>query len=145
MKKVLILAAFIIAYFFSISQADVLTLDNPETLQTPTSSKLYWYIDLIDNTTKTMRIKYRWIDNNDETIKLNDRTGYNTFVCQNIPDNPATLDIDETDTCFTDVFGFEIRAQDVGTKIGVGLRTLIYNKFKSEVLSTGNDGTWDAN
>jgi len=35
------------------------------------------------------------------------------------------------DSDFTDIMGFEIRTQDVGTKIGLGLKQLIWNKLKS--------------
>lgn len=128
----------IIALIFSILipvYADVVTLNSAETLQTPTSQKLNWKIALIDATTKTMIIHYRWIDADNNTIKLNDRSGVNTWVCKD----------DGVDTCFSDIFGFQIRAQDVGTKIGVGLRTLIWNHFKSEVLTPGNSGTFDTN
>jgi len=47
------------------------------------------------------------------------------------------------DTCFTDVFSFSIRTQDVGTSIGLGLRTLIWNQMKNDILTGVNDGTFD--
>ena len=47
------------------------------------------------------------------------------------------------DSCFTDVFSFQIRQQDVDTSIGAGLRTLIWNQMKADVLTGGNDGTFD--
>ena len=36
-----------------------------------------------------------------------------------------------TGSDFQDVMGFSIRAQDVGTAIGVGLKGLIYNKMEA--------------
>ena len=91
---------------------------------------------------------------------VSDNKGWNTWNCVNTPvpgensecvaeDDPydccsgegtGTCD-DMLDTCFSDVFGFVIRSQDVGTPLGQGLRTLIYNAWRDDVIP-GNDGTF---
>jgi hypothetical protein len=105
------------------------TLDSYESLAQPQSKKLNWRIILIDPDIKKAVVEYSWIDDSDNVIKFNE-SGLQYFEI--------------TDTDFDDVFGFIVRQQDVGTKIGVGLRALIWNKFKSEVLTAGNDGTFSA-
>lgn len=143
--------------------ADSLTLDTEETLQVPTSRHMDWYIDRIDVDAKLLRIRYRWRGNNQEVIWITGaRSPWLTWECRNIEVPGENIDCvaagdphpcctgvgigtcdDMEDTCFTDVFGFVIRAQDVGTGIGVGLRTLIWNQMKQDVLTPGNDGNFD--
>lgn len=160
MKKLLVIALMLL--FIPVDlPAENVALDTEETLQVPTSQKMDWYIDHINAQNKTMIVKYRWKDATDSPINLNGKS-WQEWRCQDIevPGTNAeclgtsdpyecctgvgtgTCD-DMLDTCFTDVFGFQIRAQDVGTGIGVGLRTLIWNQFKQDVLTSGNDGTFD--
>ena len=142
--------------------ADTVTLDSPQVLSTPSATKMDWYISRIDAQTKTLRVTYRWRDATDGTIHLGSRTDWQTWSCRDIEvpgENADCTDAlvphdcctgvgtgtcdDMEDECFSDVFGFIIRTQDVGTKMGVGLRTLIWNKMKADVLTGGNDGTFE--
>jgi len=146
--------------------ADNIVLDSTEILSTPSSTKITdWEIIQLNATERILRVKFRWRNSSDEVIRLDNRgAGWNYWTCRDIEvsgtnaecigtEDPypcctgagtGTCD-DLEDSCFTDVFGFVIRSQDVGTKIGAGLRTLIWNKFKEDILSTGNDGTFDVN
>jgi hypothetical protein len=150
-----------------VALADSVSLNSAEVLSTPTSQKLDWQVTLIDAAAQRLSVRYRWLDGNDKVIRMS-RSGnqWMYWECVAYPAIPAfdpltCVDIGDPDgcctgpgigigcyagraeeTCFTDVFGFSIRTQDVGTSIGVGLRTLIWSKFKADVLSGGNDGTF---
>ena len=119
-----------------------------------------WHISKIDAGNKYLEVTYRWLDAAGEPILLANRRTWQVWRCRNIVDNPDTVDeeclgigdpwecctgvgtgnCDETLTDFSDIFSFKIRAQDVGISIGVGLRTLIWNKMKGDILTPGNDG-----
>lgn len=162
MKKLLILFAIIFILPLGVS-ADRVTLNSTEVLSTPNATHMDWYIDLIDAKTKTLRVRYRWLDSTGAPIFLGNRTTWQTWSCRNVVDNPITInadcvgvgdpwscctgvgtgDCDETVTDFSDIFTFKIRTQDVGTSIGVGLRTLIWNKMRADILTGGNNGTFE--
>lgn len=165
MKKLLLILA---ACFFATSVlADNITLNSNETLAVPTAAAISeWEVVRINAADKVMRIKYRWRDASNNLIQLN-RHGWHYWTCQDKWEdlNPVSNDdcvaagdpdpcctgvgtgicddLTQTDTCFSDVFGFAIRTQDVGMSIGVGLRTLIWNEMKQDILSGGNDGTFN--
>jgi hypothetical protein len=161
MKKIL-LAGLIVLLWAGFAWADRITLDSAETIDNPQAVALDWYVDRIDALNKTLTIKYRWIDANETPIRNRDSfQSWHTWQCRNIevPGTNAeciaagdpyecctgagtgTCD-DMQDTCFSDVFGFNIRTQDVGTSIGIGLRALIWNQMKQDILTTGNDGSF---
>jgi len=167
MKKLIVLLVFIGLLIPVLAISDSITLTSPETLQVPTSQKLDWYIDRIDASAKLLRVAYRWRGSSGEVISLGTRNPWMTWDCRNRPAIPAfdvgtCLDVADphpcctglgtgsgcpagtpADTCFSDVFGFTIRTQDVGTGIGVGLRTLIWNKMRQSILTGANNGTFD--
>lgn len=147
----------------TVAHAERVTLTNPETLAVPTSSVLDWKVTLIDAKAKTLEVTYQWLDANQNVIRPTSGQTWRVWRCQ---DRPAQLvanctaagapyacctgagmgtGCDPGSTCFADVFGFTIRSQDVGTKIGLGLRSLVWNKFKADLLSPANNGTFDAN
>lgn len=163
MKKILFTLIFLITVIGFV-WADSITLTSPETLSTPTSQKIgRWYISYISAFSKTLQVRYYWEDSNGSPISLEgNRDAWQTWSCQDIEvggenadctalgePHPCCTDVgtgtcdDMSDTCFTDVFSFEIRQQDVGTGIGIGLRTLIWNQMKQDILTGGNDGTFD--
>jgi len=124
------LTCVILALFLpALALADTITLTSPEILTLPSAAKLDWRISGIDAQAHRMVVTYRWRDAAGEIIDVGDGGRWNTWEC--------------SDTCFTDVFTFQIRAQDVGTPIGVGLRTLIWNRMKQDILTGGNDGSFD--
>jgi hypothetical protein len=160
MKTLVILLALLVLPISA--PADRITLDDPEVLSTPEATHLEWFISKIDAQTNTLQVTYRWRDVDDGAISLGRRTDWNIWTCRDIEtpgENSECLDVDDPwdcctglgtgdcdgldDDCFNSVFGFQIRAQDVDTGIGVGLRTLIWNKMKLDVLTGGNDGTFD--
>lgn len=144
--------------------ADRVTLGTAETLAVPTSALLDWRVTLIDAKTKTLEVSYQWLDANLNPIRANtagqtwrvwtcrDRAPELVASCTE-PGIPyacctgpgAGTGCDPGDDCFSSIFRFKVRAQDVGTDIGIGLRTLIWNKFKAQQLSAGNTGVFDAN
>lgn len=166
MKK-LFLILVCVTFFPVISIGDSIVLDSPETLQTPIATKLKWEIVSINAAKKNMRIKYRWVTSDNKDIYTGRRSVDHYWNCRDRwqdlnpvsndecvaagdPDPCCTGagtgtcdDLTQTDSCFSDVFGFQIRTQDVGTGIGVGLRTLIWNQMKQDILTPGNDGTFE--
>jgi len=161
MKKIIII--FILILSFGYVNAERVTLDQPEALTPTTSSMLNWRISLVDAKNKILKVQYQWLDATGQRISFN-RQAWSTWTCRDVADtNPEenntectaadtpytcctgvdTGTCDEAITCFSDIFGFQIRAQDVGTGIGIGLRTLIWNQMKSDVLTVGNDGVFE--
>jgi hypothetical protein len=162
MKKIFI-AFIMVLFMWGLSGADSITLTSPENLAVPTSSKIGdWYIDYISAKNQRLSVRYYWADSNGQPISLNgNRRSWQIWTCR---ERPAQLEADCTDvgvpysgctgagtgtgldpgdSCFTDVFGFTIRTEDVGTSIGVGLRILIWNRMKADILTGGNNGTFD--
>ena len=121
-------------------------LNSNESLSVPTAVAMEWRKVDIDIEAKSVTIIYRWIDADGDRIVLrsDSRSPDLRWYCQDIPQriNPIDNTVIPAVTCFTDTFGFSIRAQDVGTTIGVGLRNLLWNKMKPEILTGGNDGTF---
>ena len=162
MKKLIYVTIFSFL-FSSLTWADSITLDSTETLSTPTTAKISdWEITRINANKKVLVVRYRWRDASNNVINLGSAgSGWETWTCRNVSqgDNDSCQDVDDpwdcctgsetgtcpeiVDSCFTDVFSFSIRQQDVDTSIGLGLRTLIWNKMKQHVLKGVNDGTFD--
>lgn len=136
--------------------AERVILDSPQAIAAPTASEMEWFVDDLDSENRIVRVRYRWLQDDGMYIPLG-RKGWQYWICKDIKttgENAMCLaagdpwecctgvgegDCDGYDsTCFTDIFGFQIRSQDVGTKIGVGLRTLIWNQFKQDILPTNN-------
>jgi hypothetical protein len=141
--------------------ADTVTLDSTEVLSTPNATTMDWHVSKIDAKSKTLTVTYRWRDDTGAPIFLGSRNQLHTWHCRDIEtpgENSECLDVEDPwecctglgtgacdgmeDTCFSDVFRFNIRSQDVGTAIGVGLRTLIWDKMKADVLTGANDGSF---
>jgi len=165
MKKIIV-SILAVLFFCGIVVADDITLTSPEALTQPTASKITeWEVTKINAAQKVMKIKYRWRDGSNvviEGLPNSGRNGWLEWTCADVevPGTNAectgvgdpnvcctgagtgTCD-DMESTCFTDVFGFTIRAQDVGTGIGVGLRTLIWNAMKADILTGANDGVFN--
>jgi hypothetical protein len=150
----------------ALSFADSITLTSPEPLAVPLAAKISeWEITKINADEETMAVKYRWLDNTGKRININ-LSGWHDWTCRNLRNDTNPVRVEDctdigvpdacctgvaegscddqvlVDTCFDDVFGFEIRSQDVGTGIGLGLRTLIWNQMKQDILDS-NDGSFD--
>jgi len=154
---------FVLLFVSALAYADRINLDSDETLSTPVSEALDWEIIKINAKEKILQVKYRWKDSDDAPIFLGSSRTWMVWTCQNVSEgnNDDCIDVDDpwdcctgagtgtcpevTDTCFSDVFGFLVRSQDVDTKIGVGLRTLIWNKMRPDILTGDNDGTFENN
>jgi len=108
--------------------ADRINLTTPEALSTPTSQNLDWYVNLINAGESRLVVQYRWLDATGSPIKLGTPSEWHTWKCE--------------DECFSDVFTFQVREVDVGTSIGHGLRTLIWNKMRPDILTGANNGTF---
>ena len=164
MKKIIV-SLVMLGFLCSggVVMADSITLNSGQMLSVPTAAKISeWQIILIDAAAQRMQIRYRWRDADYNLLTVaGNRTGWEYWECRNRSEgnNADCTDVDtpwdcctgaETgtcpemlDTCFSDVFGFQIRQQDVGTSIGIGLRTLIWNQMKQDILTGGNDGSFD--
>lgn len=123
--SVCVLVVMLIA---GVALADTLTLNSAETLTPESSQKLSWEIVRINAQEKVLTVKYQWLDASDTPVYTRPG-GVLYWDCRD----------DGSSTCFSDVFGFVIRSGDVGTKIGAGLRTLIWNKMKADVLKVANN------
>ena len=145
MKKLIlmVLVSFVLS---GIAYADVLTLTSPQEEVSPVVVSIDWRnINLdIANRNNVLTVTYFKLNAAGQRVPKADGTVRRTWSCANATDDPNTA-VDEASTCWSDVFMFEIRAQDVGSPIGRGLRTLILNKMKSDptVFDSGNDGTFD--
>lgn len=140
MKKFIILV-FCIFVLYGIGFAETVTLTNPQPVDSPEASTMDWRVIRLDSDAHILVVVYRWRDINGDIIYGGDTDGWHTWRCRNVANDPETPE-DETDTCFNDIFTFQIRQQDVGTGIGHGLRALIWNSFRTDVLGA-NNGTFD--
>lgn len=113
-------------------------LTTPEALAPPTATWIEWRELNINAVEKVIVVKYVW-HNATSVVPVNGKVEQ-TYIIQNIPDNPATPE-DESNPEYNEVIGFVIRAQDAGKKLGVALQTLIWSKMKGAILAAGNDGT----
>ena len=159
MKKLFLILLCLCLIPFGVLFADTITLNTPETLSVPTAPTLKWKIILIDAEEKMLRIAYQWRDAFDDAVRVNNqRDAWYLWDCRTVIRDNAQCIAEKnpwscctgagtgdctSETCFDDVFKFQIRAQDEGTMIGVGLRTLIWNQFKQDILTPGNDGTFN--
>lgn len=136
MKKYILVIA-ILAFLPIHVFAEKIVLDSPEAISPPEAAWMDWFVDDLDSESRRLVVKYRWRSSDDKILyPENADNGWLTWTCQNISEGG-----DNDSTCFSDVFSFKIREQDTGTSIGVGLRTLIWNRFRQEILPT-NNGTF---
>jgi len=141
MKKLLIIVLST-SLFSVVSWADEITLNNPEALAPPTAVAIDFRQIKINLNPNWLELDFRFLDSDGEEILAENGRTQRLWRCQNMADNPMTPE-NETSTCFSDIFMFAIRAQDVGTPIGRGLRNLIWNRMKLDILTGGNDGTFN--
>lgn len=166
MKKLFLILLISILYS-GIACGDSILLDSPEAIESPSAYKLDWEIVKIDVANKRLHVRYRWLDSNGDPIYSGRKTTHHLWSCRdewsdvNPVENEECIaagnpdpcctgvgegtcdDATQTDSCFSDIFGFTIRAQDVGTSLGIGLRTLMWNEMKQDILTPGNDGTFE--
>ena len=165
MKKALLVITLLLLAA-SVVSADVIVLDTPESLSVPTAPRLVWDEIRINNQGKILRVFYHWENADGTQIRNTSGRTQNIWRCFDRAEIPAfdvgtCIDIDDPHpcctgagtgtgcpelvpavTCFTDTFGFTIRQVDVDTKLGLGLRALIWSKMKDDILTPGNDGTF---
>lgn len=127
-KRLMLILAFILCCSWPVL-ADTVTLTSPEVLTVPTAAKLDWRLGSIDAQEGVLTVYYRWRDSDGHVIDRGRGDRWERWECSG--------------TCFTDVFSFQVRSQDVGTAIGAGLRQLIWNKFRADVLTGSNNGTFE--
>jgi hypothetical protein len=156
MKSVIVILIALFA-FCGLAYGQTGTLTPVVPLSVPTAAKIQITNIEIYPVRKVMQVTYRWLDANDNPIyKVGSFRHDQLWTCQDIPaQNPADCTGVETpyrcctgvgtgvgcfagDTSFTDVFGFTIRTQDVGTKLGIGLRNLLVAKMKASIPALTN-------
>jgi len=145
MKKIFLIAFMFL--FYGVAQADRLTLTTPQLVAPPeaTDIEVAKYVFDIEDRTNLLTVTFYYLDADGNRIYGLDEKIRQNWRCRNIADNPTTPE-DETNTCWSDVIRYAIRCpQDEGTFIGIGLRTLIWNKMKNDpsIVTPGNDGTFD--
>lgn len=116
-----------------------INLTTAEPLAPQTATWIEWRELNINISEKTVTVKYVW--HNDTGVVPVDGKVEQTYLIQNHADNPDTPE-NEANPEFDEVFGFTIRAQDAGKKVGRALQTLIWAKMKASILAEGNDGTF---
>jgi hypothetical protein len=116
------------------STASAFTLALPEPLSPPTATQLSIDRIVISETRRSLIVEYRFLAADGTVIYLPSGRGVaRSWTCEDRTEGPAS-------TCFSDVFEFQIRAQDVGKKIGTGLWQLIWARMKADILKVaGND------
>ena len=141
MKKLIVVLAVIFVPF--LAMADDILLDADQALTVTTYRRITdWEITRINEDQQILIVKYRRAKADGTTVNLDGSRGaWKFWTCENMADNPETPE-DETSTCFSDIFGFNIRAQDVGTSIGGGLKQLIRIRMLADI-APGNTGDWD--
>lgn len=144
------------------AQADRLTLTTPEPVNSPTAVRVEFDHFLFSVENAKLLVRYRFLDAANRPLLSNDGAGgWKIWECRDVPipgDNDECTDGGEpfecctgagtgtcnglAESCFSDIVRFQIRAQDVGTRIGIGLRQLIWNKMRQEVTNN-NNGTFE--
>lgn len=119
MKKLFLISTLILMPMIAVAQEA--SLSPSVSLSVPTATKLQLigrYENFID---QTMVVYFRWLDSNGNPIYAAGTNGKfdNSWVCSG--------------QCFTDIYGFVIRQQDVGTTLGKGTRALVINKMKVDL------------
>ena len=156
MKKVLLFTVFFLLCS-GIVYADTVVLNSTETVPSAPSNiatRVVWNKVIVRPAEKTCLVEFKWRDS-----AGNDIGDWKYFQCRDYANQSGQLlNADCTAIgapyeccygnqvgvcqCFSDTFGFIVRTQDVGTKIGIGFRQLIWNQFKKVFLGAGNDGTF---
>ena len=136
MKAILFMYAILVALIVSTS-AFGFTLTLPEPISPPIATQISIEKISIDETRKMLSVEYKFIAEDGSQIYLPSGRGFaRQWVCADTVNEVGA----PLSTCFTAVFGFQIRQADVGKKIGTGLWQLIWNKMKLDVLKvSGND------
>lgn len=154
-------AVVIVLLWVSLAMGQDLTLSSPKNLDVPVATKLRWKEVKILPLDKKVVIKYEWLDADNTPIRqAGTFRSEQIFTCADVETpgenaectasgdpNPCCTGVGSgtcngmVSTCFSDTFGFTIRPQDAGQKIGSGLRTLLWNKLKSTV-APGDTGTF---
>jgi hypothetical protein len=159
------LLPIIFILFGASCMADTVNLDTTETIDSPVATSMDWTVALIDAKKKVLSVRWRWLDATGNPIRDADSSrSFHVWQCRNIDDihpfksnsecvgagdpyacctGAGAGSCDDSDNCFSQVFSFSIREQDVGVSMGVGLRKLIWNKMRQDILSTGNNGTFE--
>lgn len=136
----------IVLLWTSVALAQGVSITSPIFIDTPVAAKIRWATRepiRINTDTKTLTIYYEYLDADNGPIRNSRFQSINTWTCADVPDanlsctEPGTPNAWCTgagtgtfdDNCFSEVFGFTMRQQDVGKKIGFGFRKLIMNKF----------------
>lgn len=101
------------------------TFTFPEPQSAPTATKMDVTKIFIEENSKRMTVEYKFFDATNEPIMGS--TGNNTryWSCSG--------------SDFDNIFGFTIRAQDVGKKVGAALWQLIWSKMKADILKVANN------
>lgn len=151
MKKFALAVVFVFL-LAGLSFAQTGELDPDVTLSVPVATHIQIRNIQIKPSDKVMVVNYRWLGTNGQPIQIRGYAIWDlTWTCQDIPGfDPANCTgvgvphecctgvgtgsgcpVAVTD--FTDIFGFVIRQQDVGTKLGKGLRDLLVNKMRQSI------------
>jgi hypothetical protein len=145
----------------SMAYAQPINLNSPQTFSQPQSQRAVWQRIVIEPRQRRMRVDYYWTDAQDNRIEVGGRVDQ-TWVCRDLetpgensectgvgtPHACCTGVVTGTcdgleESCFSDIFDFTIPQGAVGQQFGAGFRTLLKNAWRDNVLSQGNDGTFE--
>jgi len=108
----LIVLLFTLSSYCLLYAGDELILTAPKEVVPFAERIVVNYYQIVPNSPPYMLVNFDWKDTSGMIIK-------------------SGVQIVLSGQDFTDVFGFLIRAQDVGTPIGQGLKQLVWNKLKT--------------
>ena len=109
MKKILLIVVAIMFMFGGVVAAEQLDFTAPKYPTSNAAGMNVRYIQIFPGPHQAIIVHFDWLD----------VSGNKVWDSQ--------LEITGSD--FTDIMGFQIRSQDVGTAIGTGLKQLIWNKL----------------
>ena len=123
MKKIVLIAVFLALFTWLIAlpclAGETFTLNTPVTISPQAYGGEIVAYTIVPGAGGRLHINFKWKNDAGDYIGI-----------------PQSVELSGSD--FTDIFGFVIRAQDVGVTMGVGLRDLIHNKIETKYGVTIN-------
>lgn len=158
-QKVMIttmITAWVCLWFVTFCGAQTYRMTNTEQVAVPTATYIEFRPYSTDFANKQYIVTYRLLDVNGKAIPMPESMDVNRkWICRDRADeNLACTAAGEPQacctglgtgtcpgalTCWTEVYGFEIKEAHIGDKTGKLLRRRLFNRAKAAILRAGND------
>jgi len=141
-----LIVAIVVLLSGVVAFAGTLNLPQGKQLTPVTSSKIFYRPLSFDPADEAITFRWAFLDSENKIIKgvplfsgddeiVPDRHGFYTYQCRNIPDNPATLGVDETDLCFDEVHGYSAGNASPNSGVGQVFLVRLRNRFFTDVIN----------